>query len=70
MAKAGKRSSKQQSEWICVLELDQAAGPRRNPNLARLWVKRVRTRPGLDLDKKIKTSARWQKKALCACDTT
>jgi hypothetical protein len=62
MARDKQHSAKQQSEWLCVLELDQAAGPRRHPNLARLLVKRSRTRPGEDLDKQITTNTRWRNK--------
>jgi hypothetical protein len=60
MARDNQQSAKQQLEWLCVLELDQAAGPRRHPHLARLLVKRTRTRPGEDLDKQIATNSRWQ----------
>ena len=56
--------NKPQQEWLCVLELNQAAGPRRNPSLERLWVKRVRTQPGPELKKLVTTNDRWLKKGV------
>jgi hypothetical protein len=64
MGRDNQHSAKQQSEWLCVLELDQAAGPRRRHNWARLLVKRTRTQPGADLDKQIATNTRWHNKGV------
>jgi hypothetical protein len=56
--------NKPQQEWLCVLELNQAAAPRRNPSLERLLVKRVRTQPGPELKKQVTTNNRWMKKGV------
>lgn len=66
MAKSNRSSTTQRSEWICVFELDESAGPRRNPALPRLKVTRVRTPPGDELDKEIASGKRRRaKRAVC-----
>lgn len=51
-------------EWLCVLELADETGPRRHPHLERLWVQRVRTPPGPELNRQIATRKRWGKKGV------
>lgn len=62
MPKSNCSSTKQSEEWICVFELDESAGPRRNPALPRLKVTRVRTQPGDELDKEIASGKRRRAK--------
>lgn len=44
--------------WLCVLKTDDLAGPRRHPDRPRVVVTSVPRRPGLDLDRWVKTSPR------------
>ena len=44
--------------WLCVLKTSDLAGPRRHPERPRVVVKSLPTRPGLDLDRWVKTSRR------------
>jgi len=64
MKTKAKRSDEPQQEWLCVLELADETGPRRHASLERVWVQKVRTRPGPELDKQITRSKRWRKKGV------
>ena len=44
--------------WLCVLKTDDLAGPRRHPERPRVLVKSLPRRPGLELDRWVKTSPR------------
>ena len=44
--------------WLCVLKTDDLAGPRRHPDRPRVLVKSLPQRPGLELDRWVKTSPR------------
>jgi len=44
--------------WLCVLKTDDLAGPRRHPDRPRVVVKSLPRRPGLELDRWVKTSPR------------
>ena len=44
--------------WLCVLKTDDLAGPRRHPERPRVLVKSLPQRPGLELDRWVKTSPR------------
>jgi hypothetical protein len=64
MATKPKRSDEPVQEWLCVLELADETGPRRHPSLERVFVQRVRTRPGLELDEQIERRNRWRRKGV------
>ena len=44
--------------WLCVLKTDDLAGSRRHPDRPRVLVKSLPRRPGLELDRWVKTSPR------------
>ena len=47
-----------QKVWLCVLKTSDLVGPRRHPERPRVVVKALTKRPGLELDRWVKTSPR------------
>ena len=47
-----------QRVWICVLKMSDLTGPRRRADRPRVVVKALPKRPGLELDRWVKTSRR------------
>ena len=47
-----------QRVWICVLKMSDLTGPRRRADRPRVLVKALTKRPGLELDRWVKTSRR------------
>lgn len=64
MKTKAKRSDEPTQQWLCVLELTNGTGPRRHPSLERILVRKVQTRPGLELDEQIARRNRWRKKSV------
>ena len=58
MSKPSTIFGETQQVWICVLKVSDFTGPRRRVDRPRVVVKALRKRPGLELDRWVKTSRR------------
>ena len=58
MSKPSTIFGETQQVWICVLKVSDFTGPRRRADRPRVVVKALRKRPGLELDRWVKTSRR------------
>jgi len=58
MARQRSLPTESRRVWLCVLKTCDLVGPRRHPERPRVVVKSLPTRPGLDLDRWVKTSRR------------
>lgn len=51
-------------EWLCALEIDKPYSQRRSPLREHIFVTRTLTKPGPDLDARVRTDKKWMAKAI------